>query len=1303
MTSMNKMRGLIFALLAILTFQSTAQEHSVAREWVDLNLNGVRNDFARPTVTARNLWHLSAAMYDAWAAYDQISTPYFLGGNVGGFTIPFNGVAIPSTPEELQAAREEAISYAAYRVLSHRYNNLPSTNEVAVLATFDNLMNELGYATDVTSTDYENDGPSALGNYIAEQIIAFGFQDGSFEDDGYDNQYYEPINPPLITQFDGNPDMIDPNRWQPLTLIVAIDQGGNPLPINTPDFLSPEWGNVEPFSLTDDDTNLYSRDENFYQVYCDPGPPSYLDTETPESGLTDAYKWNHTMVVVWSALLDHTSGVMIDASPNNIGNAGPYPETMSIEDLEGFYNYFDGLDTSQGYDVNPSTGMPYEEQMVPLGDYGRILAEFWADGPDSETPPGHWFDILNYVNDQPELEKKWAGEGEVLDDLQWDVKSYFAMGGALHDCAIAAWSIKGWYDYVRPISAIRYMGDQGQSSDQNLPNYSPEGLPLIPDYVEIVDENDPLVGVSQENLNKIKVKSWRGPDYLDQLSLTGEIIDGVQDSTLAGVGWVLSEDWWPYQRPSFVSPPFAGYISGHSTYSRAAAQILESMTGDPYFPGGMAIFEAPQNDFLVFETGPSVDVQLQWAKYKDASDQCSLSRIFGGIHPPVDDIPGRKIGEKIGNSAFELATYLANPAEPRVIFSSVSTDVINDDYAGTEFTVEVTYNMPMDMMFIPELVFNQDLSGSILEINEGWSSGTEYFWTFSTTDNNAEFLEIEATVSGGADMDGDFQEEFIMGNSFIIDTENPIMENAIFGNIVNEALAGDNVNLILNFTEDIVETEPSFMFTANDPTLNSLVATGTTNWTSDSQYTFEYEVIDADEELTNIEIEVSGVTDVYGNEVVVQPLIMNAVIDTKAPSVMNVILSNDFVNEAGVDNNFSISVQFDEDINADEVPVLSFPLEDPSNDMTLNEMASGFTASDIYTFVYDVIDNDTELDNFDIAVDGAMDIIGNNSQGYASEDVFSIDTKAPLITVSTLSTTSINQSNTGENFTYSATFDEFMDQTTELTLLFSPETPSSLVPNGTGTWVNEQIYSFSFDITDQNEENDYFLSASGVTDLAGNMLQVYEESEILTLDNKAPEAILTANTYSVEETNSGVGGFEILALFDGTVNEAVVPIINFPVENPDASITLNTENSGWLGTAYRFSYDVEDDLTPLAFIDVEISNAEDLSGNIMSSMNIEDYFSIQLDTFLVVNELQFDELKLYPNPVSPGQNVTVELDNASAYSYQLIDALGKRVDAELEVLADKVIVGSTSLQSGKYFIRIFNSEAQKVVRIEVLN
>ena len=84
----------------------------------------------------------------------------------------------------------------------------------------------------------------------------------------------------------------------------------------------------------------------------------------------------------------------------------------------------------------------------------------------------------------------------------------------------------------------------------------------------------------------------------------------------------------------------------------------------------MSEFEITQNEFLVFEDGPSVDMTLQWATYRDASDQCSLSRIWGGIHPPPDDIPGRLIGIEIGTDAFAEAaaffdgTALDGTAEP---------------------------------------------------------------------------------------------------------------------------------------------------------------------------------------------------------------------------------------------------------------------------------------------------------------------------------------------------------------------------------------------------------------------------------------------------------------------------------------------------------------------------------------------------------------------------------------------------------------------------------------------------------------
>ncbi len=54
----------------------------------------------------------------------------------------------------------------------------------------------------------------------------------------------------------------------------------------------------------------------------------------------------------------------------------------------------------------------------------------------------------------------------------------------------------------------------------------------------------------------------------------------------------------------------------------------------------------------------SADMILQWATYRDAANQCSLSRIRGGIHPPADDIPGRLIGAQAGRDAFRLALTL---------------------------------------------------------------------------------------------------------------------------------------------------------------------------------------------------------------------------------------------------------------------------------------------------------------------------------------------------------------------------------------------------------------------------------------------------------------------------------------------------------------------------------------------------------------------------------------------------------------------------------------------------------------------
>ena len=75
-----------------------------------------------------------------------------------------------------------------------------------------------------------------------------------------------------------------------------------------------------------------------------------------------------------------------------------------------------------------------------------------------------------------------------MDALEWDVKLYLALNGAVHDAAVAAWGLKGHYDSVRPISMIRYMGGKGQSSDPDGPSYDPEGLPLEDGLIEVITD-----------------------------------------------------------------------------------------------------------------------------------------------------------------------------------------------------------------------------------------------------------------------------------------------------------------------------------------------------------------------------------------------------------------------------------------------------------------------------------------------------------------------------------------------------------------------------------------------------------------------------------------------------------------------------------------------------------------------------------------------------------------------------------------------------------------------------------------------
>ena len=844
----------LFCLSFYLITPLQAQTHSAAREWNEALLFAIRKDFARPTVHARNLWHTSIAMYDAWAAYEPLADNYFLGDTLGNFICTFTGVP---TPVDKKAAQEEAISFAAYRLLRHRFAMSPGA--AISIPHFDSVFIVMGYDSSITASSYTSGVPAHLGNYIAQQLISYGLQDGSNEQNGYVNTYYNPVNPTLLPAYEGNPNMVDPNRWQPLTLSVFIDQAGIVYPINTPPFLSPEWGNVDPFAMTAADMSLHTRNGNTYKVFHNPPTPPQLDTLI--GGVdSDLYKWNFSLVSKWSSHLDTTDGVMWDISPASIGNVQWYPSTF--DSFPYFYDEYNGGDIGQGHALNPATGMPYTPQIVHRGDYARVLAEFWADGPDSETPPGHWYTLLNYVNDHPLTQKRWKGVGPVLPDLEWDVKAYFTMGGAIHDAAVTAWAAKGWFDYLRPISAIRYMADRGQSTSPLLPNYDIAGIPLDTGYIELVDSLDPLAGVNFEHVGKIKIFAWQGNDSLPVNVAT----------EMAGVDWILAENWWPYQRPSFVTPPFAGYFSGHSTFSRAGAEVMTAITGDPFFPGGMGEFHAPQNDFLVFEEGPSTNIVLQWATYRDASDQCSLSRIWGGIHPPADDIPGRIIGEVIGIEAFEKARHYWENDVPDITNSWISQDLITDTLSGSaRFSITVEYALSMNMSIAP--IFNFPVENPLsLQLNSSqssWLNDYTYQAVYDVNDVNEVLWNIDYSVSAAVGDNGYNQAPYSRADAFAIEMENPILSilQPAPDTITPQQVGPAGFQLTLTFTEPLNSSLlPQISFPVEDALAAGLSYNSSASaWLNNRTFLAIFNVNTLNNSLFDIDVMVDGVVDTVGN------------------------------------------------------------------------------------------------------------------------------------------------------------------------------------------------------------------------------------------------------------------------------------------------------------------------------------------------------------------------------------------------------------------------------------------------------
>jgi hypothetical protein len=215
-----------------------------------------------------------------------------------------------------------------------------------------------------------------------------------------------------------------------------------------------------------------------------------------------------------------------------------------------------------------------------LTDYQKSMAEYWADGPNSEFPPGHWMLFGLKVS---------ARDNHSIDQ---DAKMFFALGNAMHDAAITAWTAKRKFDYVRPITAIHYL---------------------------FANET---------------IQGWGGPGQ--------------------GTVSMLGSQWQTYQASNFNTPPFPEWFSGHSTFSAAGAAVLRNFTKSDVL--GVSDVVRAGSSRVEPGLVPAADIHFSWATFTDAADDAGISRRYGGIHFIQGDLDGRAAGKKVGNLVWRKAS-----------------------------------------------------------------------------------------------------------------------------------------------------------------------------------------------------------------------------------------------------------------------------------------------------------------------------------------------------------------------------------------------------------------------------------------------------------------------------------------------------------------------------------------------------------------------------------------------------------------------------------------------------------------------
>ncbi|MBX7103172.1 MAG: right-handed parallel beta-helix repeat-containing protein [Gemmataceae bacterium] len=366
---------------------------------------------------------------------------------------------------------------------------------------------------------------------------------------------------------------------------------------------------------------------------------------------------------------------------------------------------------------------------------------------------------------------------------------------------------------------------------------------------------------------------------------------------------------------------------------------------------------------------------------------------------------------------------------------------------------------------------------------------------------------------------------------------------------------------------------------------------------------------------TGLDLEVSNVP--YAGEVFQ--------VDRSAPTVAILASTGMIFDYNTGSESFSLTAQFSEPMNIGVAPVITFPVETPG--AALHFTGGQWISATEYRAKFNAYDLNQSLPAIDVRVAGGKDLAGNVHGQTTAADVFSIDTQNPIIPSIVRDQATANNLT---NVSWTVTFSEpVIGAAAGNFQLFNGSlggTPAITSVTGSGTtWVVEATTGAGTGTLAL-----YVISPVGITDSAGNLLAALPVTgPAYTIDHVAPSvAKLAADNLLLNDAVVGPAGLTLTVTYNEPMNQAVLPAVAFPVENPGA--TLSLAMAQWIDArTFSATFSVADLGIELADIDVSVSGAQDAVGNPQSAIVIGDLLDI--DTH---NPTVASIVRVGPNPTA---------------------------------------------------------------------